>query len=134
MSVQISPLVHVPSLRELLELVAMLRDFRQPLGSSEGLRSAIDMLLKLGQALGVDPTLLARLRSLSEDPHLFELALAVLRYALSFRNPTSQSTISLESSSDTNQAEFSSQSLGFAEWFTLLMQLFELLRRLRKDA
>jgi hypothetical protein len=109
----------------------MLRDFREPLGTQEGLRRAIDLLLKAGESLGVDPALLAKLRAIADNPHAFEIVLAVLRYALSFVNQASQSTIALDQSSGAAETEVSAQSLGITEWFALLMQLIELLRRLR---
>jgi hypothetical protein len=127
----LSPLFRFASLRDLLDLLAMLRDFREPLSSPEGLRRAIDLLLKAGESLGVDSALLAKLRSIADDPHVFEIALAVLRYALSFVNQASQSAIALDQSSDAIPSDVSVQSLGLAEWFALLMQLIELLRRFR---
>ena len=128
---KLSPLFRFASLRELLDLLAMLREFREPLGSPEGLRRAIDLLLKAGESLGVDPALLANLRAIADDPHVFEIALAVLRYAMSFVSQASQSVIALDQTSDAAQTEMSTASLGVAEWFALLMQLVELLRRLR---
>jgi hypothetical protein len=124
------PLFRFASLRDLLDLLAMLREFREPLSSPEGFRRAIDLLLKAGESLGVDPAVLAKVRAIADDPRVFEIALAVLRYALSFANQASQTTIALDQA-NAAETDVSAQSLGIAEWFALLMQLIELLRRLR---
>ncbi len=125
----LSPLLRFVSMRDLLDLFTLLRDFREPLASPEGLQRAIQLLLKIGESLGIDPALLARLRSIAEEPHVFEILLAVLRYALSLFDQTPQST-----GDDTvTRDNISIQSLSLADWFAIVMQLIELLRRLRQQ-
>jgi hypothetical protein len=121
----LSPLFRMISLRELFDLLTLLRDFREPLSTPEGLHRAIDVLLKLGQSLGLDPALLTKLRTIADDPHVFEILLAVVRFALSFVNQP-QTTIAQD---PTNA---STQSLNVTDWFALLMQLLELVRRMRR--
>jgi hypothetical protein len=123
----LSPLFRFISLRDLLDLIALLRDFREPLGSPEGLRRAIDLLLKLGQSLGVDPALLARLNAIANNPQVFDLLLAVVRFALSLVDQASPSA----SDETPLQSSIAIQSLNLADWLAIVMQLVELLRRFR---
>jgi hypothetical protein len=127
-TVKLVPLFRMISLRDLFDVLAMLRDFREPLASPEGLRRAVDLLLKLGESLGLDRALLAKVREFADDPHVFEIVLAVLRFTLSFVGQDPQSTIAQSTLTD----DATAQSLSIADWFALVMQLLELLRKLKQ--
>ncbi len=70
-------------LRDVLELLGLLRDLREPLASPDGLHGVIEVLLGLAEMLGIDAAWIARLRKLADDPRLFEILLAVARYVAS---------------------------------------------------
>jgi hypothetical protein len=129
------PLFRFASLRDLLDLLAMLRDAREPVTTPEGLKNAIEVLLKLGEAIGVEPALLDRVRSIAEEPHVLEIALAVLKYALSLYEFTSQAAIAHGhvGHDAADHGSLTVQSIGLAGWLAIAMQVFELLKRLRNE-
>ncbi|HEY2883212.1 MAG TPA: hypothetical protein VGJ15_12280 [Pirellulales bacterium] len=68
------------ALRNLLDLLAGLRNLSDPFGSPDGLRGAIALLLNLGTTLGLDAKWLAWLQSVLDNSQLFNIVLAIGSY------------------------------------------------------
>jgi hypothetical protein len=66
--------------RELLDLLAALRDIREPLTTPEGLRASLELLLRLAEFTGVDRSWTDRVRTILDDPRAFDIVLAIVRY------------------------------------------------------
>ncbi len=76
-------------LRELLQVIADLQDVSAPLTSPEGLRRAVELVLRLGELLGLDPAWLERLRPILTDDGVLNIVLAVWQFVLGTR-PTAR--------------------------------------------
>lgn len=113
------------TLRDLLDLVAILRDTSEPIDSPEGLRRAIDGLLKLGQSLGLDPELLAKLRTLIENPRIFEVMLAVARYLVDLIDRSSSELVK-------PLVDLEPHAVDPGTWLAIILEVIALLRRLRE--
>jgi hypothetical protein len=115
-------------LRDWLELLAAIRNFNQPIDSPEGLRQAIAIVVQLGEALNLDPAWLAKFRAALENPAVFDIVLAVERYVLRLIAATSQTAPQFGGESI---IDIRAQALGLHEWLTLLVEVLQLLGRLR---
>ena len=67
-------------LRELLALLEALGAIRDPLHTPEGLRASLELLLRIAEFVGVDPDWTDRVRTILDDPRVFDIVLAVVRY------------------------------------------------------
>ncbi len=76
------------TLSELLDLLAKLSKLSDPLNTANGLRSAIELLLRMGSLVGLDSDWLAWLEGVLENPAVFNLVLAVVSYLLSIIEPS----------------------------------------------
>ena len=122
-------------LRELLGLLAALREIRDPLTSPEGLRASLELLLRLAEFVGVDPAWTRRLRSLLDDPRAFDVVLAIVRYlhglmeteqvmqAIAERDPAAVERLAAET-------DVSAQD--FLDWLPLILEIIALLREFRR--
>lgn len=109
-------------LRELLELLAALRDLQGPITTPEGLRGALAVLEQLAALLGADDDWLAWLRRFSQDDALLRIAAAVVEYLWSRR------------AAEAAGASWAAQdvdALALQDWLPLLIELLELLRALQ---
>jgi hypothetical protein len=67
-------------LRELLDLLAALRDIRDPLASPEGLHASLELLFRFAEFAGIDRAWTDRIRTILDDPRIFDIILAIVRY------------------------------------------------------
>ncbi|MEX0710899.1 MAG: hypothetical protein WD278_01030 [Pirellulales bacterium] len=121
--------------RELLRLLAALRDISEPLTTPEGLKKAIAVLLELAAFLGLDQELVERIRLILSDERVFQLVLAIVGYLaglLRLNGETGDGRLRLTAVD--GQAEFNVETRGFLEWLPFVLQLIELIRRLRLEA
>lgn len=118
------------SLRRLLELIGELRAIGEPLTEPDGLRGAVELMLKLAELIGLDEAWRARLRQILDDPATFALVLAIVQYV-------SGRVMGAEGRTDGLAADearvLTVDARGFVEWLPVILELLELLRRLRGE-
>lgn len=124
------PLTRLSKLRELLEILAALRDLREPLASPQGFRDALELLLRLAEFAGIDPGWLARVRQILDDPRTFDLVLAVVRYVEGLFDAEATAAMNDD---DLNQLTVV-DAQTFADWLPIILQIITLIRQLRGDA
>jgi hypothetical protein len=121
-------------LRELLDLLAALRDIRDPLTSAEGLRASLELLLRLAEFAGVDRAWTDRVRTILDDPHAFDIVLAIVRYVHGLMD-TEQVVRSIAdydaASGQCLAAESDVAAQDFVDWLPLILEIIALLRELR---
>ena len=115
-------------LRELLDLLAALRDIREPLTSPEGLRASLELLLRLAEFAGVDRTWTDRLRTILDDPRAFDIVLAIVRYL----HGLIETEQVIQSIAEHNATEVAAQDV--LDWLPLILEIIALLRELRRQA
>ncbi len=115
-------------IRELLSLLAELREIREPLTSEVSLRQSLHLLLRLGEMVGVDPIWTGKLRAILDEPGVFAIVLAIVQYALGA--PAQRTTDGAIYMAAAN-GEVVLQAADFARWLPLVIQLIQLLRELR---
>lgn len=126
LTVRGGPFERLTKLRDLLDLVAAVRDLDEPFGSVEQFRRLIDQVTRLGAFFGVDQTWLDRWESLLADDDLVAAVLAVARYVLSL-------TAKSATASDANDA-FPAVVIDrqrYADWLPLVVEFLQLVLRLR---
>ncbi len=69
-------------LRELLRLVADVRDLGDPLASVDQFRTLVGLVLRAAAMLGLDPARLERWKTLLTDDELIVAAIALVRFAI----------------------------------------------------
>ena len=72
-------------LRELLRIVAEVRDLGDPFGSAEQFRRLLAIVVRVGLLCGLDAVRLERWRAILGDEALIAAVLSVVRYVLSRR-------------------------------------------------
>lgn len=117
------------TLSELLDLLAKLSKLSAPLNTPDGLRGAIDLLLRLGSLVGLDSDWLDWLRGILEDQAVFNLVLAVLNYALSVIEPPQAGSMS--DLSHNSGTKLTTQAIPIAVWLSLFAEIAQLLQKLR---
>src|SRR5262249_23169508 len=80
------------TLAEILDLLAQLCNLNEPLSSPDGLRAAMDLVLQLGAAAGINANWLAWLRENLEQPPVFDIVLALAAYLSSIIEPSPKSS------------------------------------------
>lgn len=121
--------------RDLLRLLAALRDISEPLTTPEGLKKAIAVLLELAVFLGLDQQLVERIRLILSDERVFQLVLAIVGYLaglLRLDGETGDGRLRLTALD--GQGELNVETRGFLEWLPFILQIIELIRRLRLQA
>ena len=66
-------------LRELFALLEALRAIREPLSTPEGLRASLELVFRIAEFVGVDRTWTDRVRTILDNPRVFDIVLAVVR-------------------------------------------------------
>jgi len=125
-------IVRLGTLRDLLALLAALRDLREPVTSPAGLRQSIALLLRLAELVGVEPAWIERLRKILDDPGAFNIVLAVVQYALGLAAREAAGTVRLAGCESDEGVEVTAEAL--AEWLPPVIQIVGLLRQIRGEA
>jgi hypothetical protein len=133
-------LPNLSSLRDLLELLASLRDISNPFGSPDGLHAAFQLLEQLGGIVGLDSKWIAWLSGIESNAELFDLVLAAGKYLESIFEPTpptgspatgSPATLPIKASDDTAASDAQVQSIDFSKLLPLLAEILQLWQQLR---
>lgn len=115
-------------LRDLMRLVAVFRGEPPVLTDANGLRQALETILKLGEIAGLDAEWLARLRSIIENDATFQLVLSLVRFVYGLLDGD-------EKPGDVQSQEVELLSTVEAQsalaWLPLVIQLVGLWRQVR---
>jgi hypothetical protein len=120
-------------LRELLDLLAALRDIREPLTTPEGLRASLELFLRLAEFAGVDHAWTDRIRKVLDDPRAFDVVLAIVRYLHGLIATEQIMQVIAEhnaASAETSSTDVAAQD--FIDWLPLILEIIALLRDLRR--
>jgi hypothetical protein len=115
-------------LRELLGLLDAVRAIRDPLSTPDGLRASLELVLRLAEFAGVDPSWTNRVRTILDDPRVFDIVLAVVRYLDGLIDGEESARV-LADSEAAGQEAF--EANDFVDWFPLILQIIALVRELR---
>jgi hypothetical protein len=121
-------------LHDLLNLLAELRNLSNPFDSAAALKSTLELLTDLGSILGVNHELLNWLTDIETNTPLLDLVLSVGRFLESFLplplgEGRGEGAGSVRAPSPTNTITI--QSLGLTQLLPLIIELIQLLHRLR---
>jgi len=115
-------------LRELLGLLDALRGIREPLHTPEGLRASLELLLRLAEFAGVERSWTDRVRTILDNPRVFDIVLAIVRYLDGLMEGEQTARLIAETEAAGGDA-FEAQD--FIDWFPLILQIITFLRELR---
>lgn len=118
------------TLSELLDLLFKLSRLNEPLNTPGGLRSAVELLLRLSSLIGLDSDYVAWLRAVLDKPAVFNLVLAVVNYLLSAIEPA-HPTFSANDRTQNVSTTSTTQAIPIAVWLSLIAELAQLLQKLR---
>lgn len=114
-------------IRDLLRLVAVLRGDVPPLTEPEGLRQALEVILKLGELGGLDAEWLVRVRSIVENPTVFQLVLSLTRFVCGLLDGDDEG----EAEPQAFAALATVEAQSVLVWLPLVIQLVGLWRQIR---
>jgi hypothetical protein len=129
LTLQSFPALRLAKLRELLDLLAAVRQISWPIETADDLRRAVALLVRLGQLVGLDPSWSARLQSILDNPAVFDIVLVIARYLSSQLATDAASDAIFPLSDDPVVLDIDAQSL--AAWLPIVLQILDLLRQLR---
>ncbi|HEY2827643.1 MAG TPA: hypothetical protein VGJ04_08595 [Pirellulales bacterium] len=121
---------NLASLRDLLNLLASLRNLSNPFTSADDLRTAVELLLNFGATLGLDPNWLAWLQSIHDNPQLLAIVLAVGQYLESLFDLV-QPPASISNTSRRGADVHPAVAIQWTNWLALISQIVQLLEQLR---
>ncbi|MEX2118488.1 MAG: hypothetical protein WD847_02665 [Pirellulales bacterium] len=119
-------------LRELLRLIAAIGAIDEPLTTPEGLKKAIAVVLELAAFLGLDDELVRRIGLVLTDETVFQIVLAIVRYLagmLVVEGQPHDGRLRLTAVEGSDSVEV--DVAGFLDWLPIVLELIELIRRLR---
>ncbi|MBA4019542.1 MAG: hypothetical protein C0483_20455 [Pirellula sp.] len=129
LSVRSAAWQRLAQLRELLDLVNDVRALDDPFAAPESFRRLITLVVRLGSAVGFDSVALERFEQLLTDDNLVAAVLAITHYVL---RSTGFRTVGLQATS--NFAPLVVDAQSYAEWLPLVIELVQLVRKLRGAA
>jgi hypothetical protein len=112
-------------LRDALDLVAAIREMKDPFASPEDFRRLLTLVVRLAEQFGLEPSWLERWESLLNDDRLTQVVLAVAQYVLGILNGRER-TVSPQS---TQPVVVGAQL--YAEWLPLVLELLRVVLSLR---
>jgi|GEM_PF-3375451 len=124
------PLGSLSKVRDLLSLIAALRDISAPLTTAEGLRQSLAVVLRLADMLGIDPAWSNRLAAILRDEGVFNVVLAIIQYLTGVAGKQ-QADNTLRVRIESSAREVIVDEASFATWLPLVIQLISLLRQIR---
>ncbi|MCA9103051.1 MAG: hypothetical protein KDA63_17965 [Planctomycetales bacterium] len=121
-------------IREVIDLIAAIGNLTDPISSEPGLRTAIELVVRFAELIGIDPSWTARLRDALDDEGVFYIVLAVVRFALGLMDTKVDfegegATVVL--ASEDGSCVLTTQS--FLSWLPIVLQLIQLIRGLRGE-
>jgi hypothetical protein len=126
------PPIHSAKLGSLLDLLDELRQAAASLATPDGLQNAISTLVKIANALGMDPTWTAQLQTILNDPNIFEVALVIVRFLNSLVPGGGQPASapgSVASGSATPSGKVTLDSQAFIDWLPIVIQILQLIQQ-----
>ena len=134
LSVRSAAWQRLAQLRELLDLVNSVRALDDPFATPEDFRRLITLVVRLGSAFGFDAPSLQRFEQLLTDDDLVAAVLAITHYVLRSTGlqSTTLRTASLQATSTVEPLVVDAQS--YADWLPLVIELVQLVRKLRGAA
>lgn len=124
------PLGSWSRLRELLQAIADLQDLNAALTTPDGFRRAVELVLRLGELLGLDAAWLDRLRPILTDDGVLQIVLAVWQFVLGARHEVdADEAVRCRVNGVDAPVVVTQQSL--ADWLPIVVQLISLLRMVR---
>ena len=112
-------------LRDALDLVAAIREMKDPFASPEDFRRLLTLVVRLAEQFGLEPSWLERWESLLNDDRLTQVVLAFAQYVLGILNGRER-TVSPQS---TQPVVVGAQL--YAEWLPLVLELLRVVLSLR---
>jgi hypothetical protein len=110
-------------LRWLAAWLAEWREMSEPLTEREGLRRTIELVIELGAQFGVEEAWLERLRTVLVNEQVFGIVLAIVRFVVD-RLDGNDERLSA-------QAEVTVETAALVEWLPLVLELLQVVWRLR---
>jgi hypothetical protein len=122
------------------DLLSLLRGVRNlpELDTPEGLKAAFELVVQVGDMLGLDPDFLERIRQALDDEELLGVLAAIARYVLGLMSGSEQvATVQDLNTGDSvtvlvdrdNEKVVTNQSI--ATWLPLILQVIGLVRHIR---
>ena len=113
-----------------MQAIADLQDLDVALTSPEGLRRAVELVLRLGELLGLDAAWLDRLRPIVTDDGVLRIVLAVWQFVLGARHGVdADEAVRCQVAGVETPVVVTQQAL--ADWLPIVVQLISLLRIVR---
>ncbi|MCE9604586.1 MAG: hypothetical protein K8U03_06730 [Planctomycetia bacterium] len=109
-------------LRDVLELLAAVRDLDAPLDSPEQFRKLIALVVRLGGLFGIDDAWVERLNTILTDDDLVQVVLAIVHYVLH------------RTSRDAGDRAILTQSIdrqSYIDWLPIVVELIRIVRQIR---
>jgi len=114
------------SLQSLLALLKKLQQLAQPLATADGLRQALEMLVQIGGAAGLNSAWIAQLQSLLSDQNAFNTVLSIIAYIESLLG-SGNTTASVAAA----PAELAIDAQTLADWLPIVLQILQLIQNIR---
>jgi hypothetical protein len=119
----------LPSLLDLQGLLALLKklqQFSEPLATADGLRQAIELLVQLGNAAGLNSAWIGRLQSLLTDQNAFNTVLSIIAWLESLLGSSNA-----PASDATAPPELAIDAQSLADWLPIVLQILQLIQSIR---
>ncbi|MBX3411587.1 MAG: hypothetical protein KF708_02625 [Pirellulales bacterium] len=117
-------------LRQILDLLAAVRELEGSLTEPAGLRAYVGLVLRFAELFGLEPSWLERLHGVLKNDATFELLLAMVRYASSWLGRADERP---GKSVRAAEAQAAVEASSLAEWLPFVLWLLETWRRLRGE-
>jgi len=114
------------NLQSLLALLKKLEQLAQPLATADGLRQALEMLVQIGGAAGLNPAWIAQLQSLLSDQNGFNTVLSIIAWLESLLGSGS-TTAGVAAA----PAELAIDAQTLANWLPIVLQILQLIQSIR---
>jgi hypothetical protein len=124
-----SPPPTLPSTLNLQSLLALLKKLQQlaePLATADGLRQALEMLVEIGGAAGLNSAWIAQLQSLLSDQNAFDTVLSLIAWLESLLGSGSATASEVAA-----PAELAIDAQSLADWLPIVLQILQLIQSIR---
>jgi hypothetical protein len=114
------------NLQSLLALLKKLQQLAEPLATADGLRQAIQLLVQVGTAAGLNSAWISQLESLLSNASAFNTVLSIITYLESL-----SSTASASADATVANTELAIDAQALADWLPLVIQILQLIESVR---
>jgi hypothetical protein len=116
-------------MRDVLELIARIRQIQAPITSPDGLRQTIELILHCAELLGVSGELTDRLRQMLADENVFQIVLSIMRFLLGMASGETADSKPRASFDVGNTIRIEPQDL--LSWLPIVVEIINLIRIIR---